>query len=108
MQGFIDFLNFRLFISPYVLVAFYYIGALGMPVASWLFLLWIRRRFAITGEIHDAATTALVDTTGRKNRVLFYLMFLACFLCMEVVWRMLFEFLMAYLQMREALLKIAG
>jgi hypothetical protein len=35
-------------------------------------------------------------------------MFLACFLCMEVVWRMLFEFLMAYLQMREALLKIAG
>ena len=108
MQGFIDFLNFRLFISPYVLVAFYYLGALGMPVASWFLLLWIRRRFTMAGEIPDAATTALVNITGRKERVLFYLLILACFICMEILWRMLFEFLVAYLQMREALLELAG
>ena len=108
MQGFIDFLNFRLFISTYVLVACYYIGAIGMPVASWFLLLWIRRRFAIAAEIHDATKTALTDTTGRKERVLFYLLFLGCFICMEILWRMLFEFLIAYLQMREALVNLAG
>ena len=108
MQGFIDFLNFRLFISPHVLVAFYYIGAIGMPVASWVLLVRIRRRFTIPGEIHDATTTTLVNITGRKERVLFYLLILACFICMEILWRMLFEFLVAYLQMREALLELAG
>ena len=108
MQGFIDFLSFRLFISPYVLVACYYLVAIGMPLASWFLLLWIRRRFAIAAAVHDTATSALIDTTGRKERVLFYLLFLACFICMEIFWRMLFEFLIAYLQMREALLELAG
>ena len=108
MQGFIDFLNFRLFISPYVLVACYYIGGIGMPVASWFLLLWIRRRFTVAADIHDAAATTLIDNTGLNNRFLLSLLFIACFICMEIAWRMLFEFLIAYLQMREALMELAG
>jgi hypothetical protein len=91
MQTFIDFLNFRFFISPYVLVICYYIGALGVPIGSWLLALWIKRKL-----------------TRTKDRILLYILFIVFFICMEVMWRMMFEFIIAYLQMREALMELAG
>lgn len=39
--------------------------------------------------------------------MLLYILFLLFFICMEIMWRMMFEFLIAYLQMREALMELA-
>ena len=42
----------------------------------------------------------------RRDRVALTLLFLAAFLFMELLWRLLFEYLIAFLQMREVLLML--
>ncbi len=108
MQTFIDFLNFRLFISPYVLMICYYIGALGVPIGSWLLALWIKRKYLLASNIYDLSKITFIKMTRTKDRILLYILFIVFFICMEVMWRMMFEFIIAYLQMREALMELAG
>lgn len=103
MQGIADFLSFRLFISPYALVIFYYMGAVLMPVAAWFFLKRIAHRYGALQRMLEAGTQALVSVTERRQRVGLVLLFIGAFLMMEVLWRMMFEFLIAFLQMRDAL-----
>ena len=107
MQKFIDFLNFKTFISPYALVVCYYVGALGVPIGSWFFALWIKRRYWLVSDIYEKSKETAVNFTPTKYRLLFYTLFILCFFCMEIMWRMMFEFLIAYLQIREALLSLA-
>ncbi len=104
MQTLIDFLEFRLFISPYVLIIFYYLGALGVPVASWLLVLWLARRHALFGAALDKGRQTVFAVTSRKNRGLMIMVFVLLFAFMEIIWRMMFEFLLAYLQIRDVLL----
>jgi hypothetical protein len=107
MQGFIDFVNFKFFISPYVLIVFYYIGAIAVPVASWLFASWVIRKFSIASDIYESGKTPLKNITRKKDRMLLFALFVLFFIFMEIMWRMMFEFLIAYLQMREALMELA-
>ncbi len=108
MQGFIDFLNFRFFISPYVLLACYYIGAIGVPIGSWFLALWIKRKYWLASNIYDLSKITFIKITRTKDRILLYILFLVFFICMEIMWRMMFEFIIAYLQMRDALMELAG
>jgi hypothetical protein len=107
MEGFIDYLTFRSFISPHVLVACYYIGALGVPVGSWLFARWIKRKYLIVSDVYDSSRKMIFSITRTKDRMLFYILFALFFFCMEIMWRMMFEFLIAYFQMRDVLLELA-
>gem|GEM_PF-6261358 len=43
----------------------------------------------------------------KKYQYLFYLMTLLCFLGMELLWRVLFEFMIAYFAMHDALMQMA-
>lgn len=104
MQGIYDFLTFRSFISPYILFAFYYLGAVAVPLGSWLFTLWVRRRYGKVSEVYDAGKSAVIKGTRKKDRLVVIGVFVSMFVFMEILWRMMFEFLIAYLQMREALL----
>ncbi|HFD32546.1 MAG TPA: DUF4282 domain-containing protein [Gammaproteobacteria bacterium] len=104
MQGFVDFLSFKTFISPYVLLAFYYIGALGVPIGSWLFALWIKRKYWVVSDAYETGKEVINAYTPVKYRILFFSLFIFCFICMEIFWRMMFEFMLAYLQMRDALM----
>jgi len=106
MQGFIDFLNFKFFISPYVLIAFYYIGAIAVPVGSWFFASWIIRKYSIASDIYESGKETFKNITRTKDRMLLYALFILFFICMEIMWRMMFEFLIAYLQMRDALMAL--
>lgn len=108
MQGFIDFLNFRFFISPYVLVTCYYIGALGVPVGSWFLALWIKRKYWLVSDVYESGKAAFINITRTKDRMILYTLFVLFFICMEIMWRMMFEFLIAYLQMREALMVLVA
>lgn len=101
-----DFLSFKTFISTEVLIFFYYLGALVMPIAIWLTLIWVIRRFSILNIAYQNTWQALWSILSRKQKLLFAGLFLLSFLFMELFWRMLFEFLIAYLQMRDALLAI--
>lgn len=107
MQSFIDYLTFRSFISPHVLLACYYIGALGVPVGSWFFARWIKHKYLLVSDIYESSKTIIISITRAKKRMLFYILFALVFFCMEIMWRMLFEFLIAYFQMRDVILELA-
>ncbi|HHL18490.1 MAG TPA: DUF4282 domain-containing protein [Thiothrix sp.] len=104
MQHLEDFFSFKYFISPYVLFIFYYMGALGVPIASWLFTIWVKKKYWLVADIYTSGKKMLITTTRKKHRVWFLLLFGFLFLWMEIMWRMMFEFLIAYLQIRDALL----
>lgn len=104
MQHLIDFLTFDLFISPYIIIISYYIGALVIPFASWFFVLWARKKYGLVANVYSASKETFKQFVKIKHRILLYLFFLLLFVCMEIMWRVMFEFIIAYLQMRDALL----
>ena len=108
MQGLIDFLNFKFFISPYVLIAFYYIGAIAAPVASWFIASRIIRKYSVASDLYESGKSTFNNITRSKDRMLLYALFILFFIFMEIMWRMMFEFLIAYLQMREALMGLVN
>ena len=44
------------------------------------------------------------QSLNKKQQIKLVTLFIFCFLFMELFWRMLFEFLIAYMQIRDALL----
>ena len=58
-------------------------------------------------EAYDAGKAAIVKSTPQRYRARFIVLFALAFISMEIMWRVMFEFLIAYFQMREALLAVA-
>ena len=108
MTTLLDILTFRTFLAPYALPFFYYLGALGVPFAAWGLLVWLRRRYGRLDQAIQTGGELARRYTRRRDRILFPPLFLAVFLFMELMWRLLFEYLIAFLQMREALLVQVG
>ena len=97
MQTFIDFLSFKYFISLDVLIVIYYLGAVGVPFGAWLFTLWVK------GKINASTKDALVQ--GKYKTYLTFF-FIIMFVFLEIFWRVMFEMLIAYFQMRDVLVGI--
>ncbi|MDD2829812.1 MAG: DUF4282 domain-containing protein [Sulfuricurvum sp.] len=91
-----NYLTFESFISIPVLIVFYYIGALIFPL-----ILWVKRNWVI--KLTDALTQTFPITASRL-----ILGFIILLLGFEIMWRMLFEMLIGYFQMREYLYHLAG
>ena len=108
MQGFIDFLNFKIFISPYVLIISYYIGAIVVPVGSWFLASWIIRKYSIASDFYESGKETFKNITRTRDRMLLYALFILFFIFMEIMWRMMFEFLIAYFQMTDALMQLVN
>ena len=100
-----DFLSFKSFISIPVLIGFYYIGAVIMPVFLWLVSIWLTKKFQWLDTLHKKAKETLWQLLNTRQKIVFILIFIIALLFMQLFWRMLFEFLIAYLQIRDALLK---
>jgi len=115
MQGIIDFLSFKIFISPYVLIICYFIGAFIIPIASFFFVKWLQRKYQpILAPVLNAVSftkdilSELKPFIKLKHRILFISVLVFLFISLEIMWRMLFEFLIAYLQMRDALIMLTN
>ena len=103
-----DFVSFRVLISPAVLVVFYYMGALVVPLLIFVFA---RGSARAAKRMLDGQTVAQLQDAvriSRKSGVRLLLLSLLAFLMLELFWRMLFEFLIAYFQMHNALVGAAG
>ncbi|MFB1487279.1 MULTISPECIES: DUF4282 domain-containing protein [unclassified Thiocapsa] len=100
-----DFLTFETMLSRQALLVFYYLGAVVMPVAAWLMALYFMRRFEPVGDAYRAGMGLLTATVRLRWRVLGILLFVAAFLFMELMWRIMFEYLIAFMQMRDALVR---
>ncbi len=85
-----SFLTFKSFISSEALILFYYLFAVGIPIALYMFKEKVVAVLPIEKKLHGSQRTVVA--------VLFL-----CFLLCELFLRMFFEFLIAYIQIRDAL-----
>lgn len=99
-----DFLTFKSFISTEALIIFYYLGALILPVGIWLILAWLIRKYRLFNTAYEGGKEIIWKLLNKKQQIKLVALFISCFLFMELFWRMLFEFLIAYMQIRDALL----
>jgi len=99
-----DFLLFERMVSIPVLIGFYYLGAVLAPLAAWLLALWLSRRLGRWLDLPRQGRDRLWAQLPLRYRLLVILLALAAFLFMELLWRLLFEYLIAFMQMRDALL----
>ena len=93
MQELYNFLTFKSFISPYMLFIFYYIGAIAVPYLCFKYA----RKFYI--YFRSGAQKII----PHEYRFEIFLLSVSMFLFLEILWRMMFEYLLAFLQIRDAL-----
>ncbi len=101
-----DFLTFKTFLSIEVLIIFYYLGAVVLPVFVWSLSSWVMQKYKIADFVNQHKKRLTDQPFYKSRRTKMILLFVWLFLFLELCWRMLFEFLIAYMQMRDALLKI--
>ncbi len=89
-----DFLMFRVFVTPTLLLVIYYVGAVLMPLFVWLAWLWLKRKY--------------FPEVVLPKQVYISIFFLLGFLMMELFWRMMFEVVIAYFDMHDALMKMSS
>ncbi len=98
-----EFLTFKVFISTDVLIVFYYIGAVIVPVGVWLLVNWFMRKYSFIDDALKKARSTIGTSINKKQKAILAIVFILSFLFMEIIWRMMFEFLIAYMQIRDAL-----
>ena len=82
----------------------YYVGAILIPIVSWYLARWIQKSYfqELSKSLKEVVD---VKITG-KQRFIIYAVFIFCFLFMEIFWRMMFEFFIAYFDMHDALMQL--
>ncbi len=98
-----DFFLFERFISIPVLIVLYNIGALLCPLLMWYCVRWMMRRFSLPEQVYLRGKTLAWKVLPRREKVKVSTLFVAAFLLAELFWRMLFEYLIAFMQMHDAL-----
>ena len=105
LQGLRDILLFRRLIGAELLIAIYYVGAVAAPAAAW----HVVRRFsgatrpAANARDWNGAGPVPVDP-GLRRRL--WALAVLAFVVLEVLWRLAFEFGIAYFQIRDALTRL--
>ena len=102
----LDFLTFKTFITPTLLIFSYYLGAIFIPLLSWHIARFIKDTYF--PHISKHINQTIHQQSSSKQRILMILFFMLCFFCMEVFWRILFEFFIAYFDMHDALLQLTN
>jgi len=98
-----DFLTFKTFISTEVLIAFYYFGAVVFPIGLWFFISWLLKRYEFLNITYNRSKALFWQALTGKQQFAMISTFVVSVFFMELFWRMLFEFLIAYMQIRDAL-----
>ena len=99
-----DFLTFKSFISPSMLVIFYYMGVLILPIFLWQFSTHITAKNHWIDILHKKGKHLAWKLLSKKQRITVFFVFLSVLIMMELIWRMIFEFLIAYMQIRDVLM----
>ena len=93
MQELSDILSFKTFISPYMLYVFYYMGAVLVPLVMLKY----------SYKIYAFLKIDINKIIPKEYKLKVYSISILMFIFLEILWRMMFEFLIAYLQIRDAL-----
>ncbi|ADR34678.1 hypothetical protein Sulku_2018 [Sulfuricurvum kujiense DSM 16994] len=91
-----EFLSFETFVSVPLLIAVYYAGAFLVPV-----LLFFQRKKLF-------AYARIANEKLRFGRVKWVLLLTFAFVVFQIFWRMMFEMIIGYFQMRDYLQQLTG
>jgi hypothetical protein len=132
LQILADFFQFKFLIAEDVLSVFYLLCAICIPVAAWYFLLLVVRRYAAMMQLYKGGEYPVVFSTllWIMHRIRFFpqsiqqriawgiftprqkFKFLTLYILMvffaELFLRLMFEYLIAFIQMRDLLQSIAA
>jgi Mn2+/Fe2+ NRAMP family transporter len=78
-------------------------GAVVMPIFVWFGSRWLMRKTLFIEEGYQKSKKLVWKILSLKYKTLLIALSFMMFLFMELLWRMMFEFLIAYMQIREAL-----
>ena len=98
-----DFLTFNSFLSIPVLIGFYYLGAIVCPFVMWRWLKWLLQKYPLVEELHTQGKSMVWQQLPSDKKWKMLLLFIMMFMFAELFWRMLFEYLIAFMQMHDAL-----
>ena len=103
-----DILSFKVLITPALLVFLYYLGALIIPFADWFFLKrYVRKaREALVSRLAETEIGQAVKESDVGQR--FWLYYALIFVFLELGWRVMFEFFVAYFQMHNSLMALGN
>ncbi len=93
-----EFLLFKRLISIETLIAFYYLGAIIFP-----FFLYFNYKKNSKNFFWKKLNNSIKKTPSKKQ---LFSMSLITFIFMELFWRLLFEFLISYIQVRDKIMEI--
>jgi len=93
-----DFIVFKKLISIETLIIFYYFGAIFFP-----FILYFNYKKKFKNYFLDKLNNN-IKLTPKKKYIITFNIFL--FLFLELFWRILFEFLISYIQVRDKVMEI--
>jgi hypothetical protein len=102
LQALRDFLWFDLLVTPQVLVGVYWIGAL--LIAFGVFRLSRRLHRQLLQRREGVSEAVRLRLAPARSRAVLYAV--SVFVFAELGWRMLFEFLVAYFRIHDALVRL--
>lgn len=132
LEEIIRFAMFERFVAEDVLIVFYIVCAVLIPIASWYFLIWVIRRYAVVMKIYDSTRSTLIlavfvwivrrikffrdrldekltwQTLSMGQKAKFLAMYCVIVVLAEVFLRLTFEYLIAYMHMHEWLRPVEG
>ena len=112
MQFLTDLLTLRFFVTPYLMVLAYWAGAILLPLmlATIVFAIWYKLNRHETAAAGIREAQRFVDSIpySRPLRIAMVGTGVAVFLFLELLWRILFEFLIALFHIHDALLQMAS
>ena len=97
-----DFLIFKSFISIEILIFFYYVGAIIIPFALYKSKYYLINKFKIF-DIFNKLILKIFNLFDDKKKSSIKILLFLLFIFMEIFWRMMFEMMIAYFQMRDYL-----
>lgn len=101
-----DYLIFKRFISIETLITFYYLGAIILPVGLAMFAKYLIKKYELISEPSLKGKDVLWALLNKKQKIKLVGLFVLFFIFAQLLWRMLFEFLIAFIQMRDSLLQL--
>ncbi len=100
-----DILTFHRFVTRDVLVFFYYLSAVAMPLFLYLFRGVLIRKFPLLAQI-ERSFQMWFKNRRRSEKIAAWLLFAVIFFCMELCWRMIFEAMIGYFDIHDNLHRI--
>ncbi len=101
-----DFLTFNTFIAQDILIFFYYVGAVIMPVILWFSRDYLLKKVSLFNSV-NTFLKGFFESLNLKNKTITIIGFVMIFFCMELCWRMIFEAMIGYFDMHNYLYEIS-